>query len=109
MFPAQVTDAWTQAVEDVIGFACAQVSQADPKSNCLDPQEIRQAVEEVLPAAKETFNRMGHFCSASECRCRAETIVQIRSFVEAKILNINSVDAQVYAVSRFNEYLDGRS
>jgi hypothetical protein len=101
--PAPSND-WTQAIEDVIGLLCSRPNEYDP-----DPQEIRQALEEVLQTAQETFDRLGHFCSSSACRCRSQTLVSMRAFVEARVLGINSVDAQIFAMDRLNEYLNARS
>jgi hypothetical protein len=98
---SDLPDAWDQAVDDVVGFVCAKFT--------LDPSEVRKAIEEVLQAAQEGFKKLGHFCPENYCRCRAEMLVQVRAFVEAKVLAINSVDAQVFAVERFNQYLDERN
>jgi len=96
-------DAWDQAVNDVVGFACAQFQEG------ISPREVREAVEEILETAQETFAELGHFCAASSCRCRAETLVSLRAYVEAKVLAMNSLDAQIFAMQRLNEYLDKRS
>jgi hypothetical protein len=98
-----VPDAWSQAVDDVVAFTCSRPEDYNP-----DPKEVRQALEEVLSAAQETFDALGHFCKESKCRCRPHTLISMRAFVEARVLGIESIDAQIYAMERLSEYLDGR-